>query len=132
MRRMPSTIAEVDEVFADGAETVSLSRAEWGAIQAVSRAYIVARTDVANARREIERSRSRFDLLFNYLRRLSLAHLRTIESQQTPSRMSATVSHANTQSLAASTRFVSPRPRVARRQQSIRKTSADRIMSIVS
>ena len=34
---MPSTIAEVDKLFAAGAESVSLTRAEWEAIQTISK-----------------------------------------------------------------------------------------------
>jgi hypothetical protein len=52
---MPSTIAEVDKLFAAGAESVTLARAEWEAIQILSKAYIANGVDVANTRREIER-----------------------------------------------------------------------------
>jgi len=52
---MPHTIAEVEKLFADGADAVTLTRAEWDAIREVSKAYIANGTDVASARRETER-----------------------------------------------------------------------------
>lgn len=54
---MPYTIAEVDKLFAAGAETVALTRAEWGAIQEVQKSYRANGTDVSNAKREVERIR---------------------------------------------------------------------------
>jgi hypothetical protein len=55
LTEMPSTIAEVDELFAAGAETVTLTRAEWEAIQEISKGYSANHPDVSRARREMER-----------------------------------------------------------------------------
>ena len=52
---MPSTIAEVDKLLAAGAETVTLTRAEWEAIQAISEGYQANCTEVYRAKREAER-----------------------------------------------------------------------------
>ena len=52
---MPYTIAEVDKLFAAGAEAVKLTRAEWEAIQEVQKGYRASGTDVSNAKREVER-----------------------------------------------------------------------------
>jgi hypothetical protein len=52
---MPSTIAEVDKLFAAGAETVTLTRAEWEAIQDILKGYSANHLDVSHARREMER-----------------------------------------------------------------------------
>jgi hypothetical protein len=52
---MPSTIAEVDKLFADGAETVTFTRAEWEAMQEVSNGYQANRAEVHQAQREAER-----------------------------------------------------------------------------
>jgi hypothetical protein len=35
--QMPSTVAEVDKLFAAGAEAVALTRAEWDAIREISK-----------------------------------------------------------------------------------------------
>ena len=48
---MPSTIAEVDKLFAAGAECVTLPRAEWEAIQEVSKGYQANHLEVSRARR---------------------------------------------------------------------------------
>lgn len=52
---MPSTIAEVDKLFAGGAESVTLTRAEWEAIQELSKSYHGNGTEVSRAKREVER-----------------------------------------------------------------------------
>jgi hypothetical protein len=52
---MPSTIAEVDKLFAAGADSVTLTRAEWEGIQEVSKGYHANGTEVSNAKREMER-----------------------------------------------------------------------------
>jgi hypothetical protein len=52
---MPSTIAEVDRLFAAGAESVALTRAEWEAIQAVSQGYAANGLEVRRAQRESDR-----------------------------------------------------------------------------
>jgi hypothetical protein len=52
---MPSTIAEVDKLFAEGVESVTLTRAEWEAIQAISKGYSANHLEVSRARREMER-----------------------------------------------------------------------------
>ena len=52
---MPRTIAEIDKLFAAGAETVTPTRAEWEAIQEVSKGYSANHLDVSRARREMER-----------------------------------------------------------------------------
>jgi hypothetical protein len=44
---MPSTIAEVDKLFAAGAESVTLTQAEWEAIQEVSKGYFANRVEVS-------------------------------------------------------------------------------------
>jgi hypothetical protein len=50
---VPSTIAEVDKLFAAGAESVLLTRAEWGAIQEVAKGYFANRVEVSQAKREV-------------------------------------------------------------------------------
>jgi hypothetical protein len=52
---MPSTIAEVNKLFAAGAELVMLSRDDWNAIQEVSKGYFANGLEVGRAQREIER-----------------------------------------------------------------------------
>ena len=52
---MPSTIAEVDKLFAEGAEAVTLTRAQWEAIQEVSKGYFANGLEVGQAKREMER-----------------------------------------------------------------------------
>jgi hypothetical protein len=52
---MPSTIADVDKLFAAGAESVTLTRAEWEAIQEVQKGYRAKATEVSSAKREVER-----------------------------------------------------------------------------
>jgi hypothetical protein len=52
---MPSTIAEVDKLFAAGAESVTLTRTEWEAIQAISEEYAANGLEVSRAKREMER-----------------------------------------------------------------------------
>ena len=52
---MPSTIAEVDNLFAEGAESVTLMRAEWQAIHEVSKGYFANRVEVSQASREVDR-----------------------------------------------------------------------------
>lgn len=52
---MPSTIAEVDKLFADGAETVTLTRAEWESMQTISKGYSANHLEVSRAQREVER-----------------------------------------------------------------------------
>ena len=52
---MPSTIAGIDNLYAAGAETVTLTRAEWEAIQEIRKGYRASGTDVSNAKREVER-----------------------------------------------------------------------------
>jgi hypothetical protein len=43
---VPSTIVAVDELFAAGAESVTLTRAEWEAIQEHPKGYRANRTEV--------------------------------------------------------------------------------------
>ena len=52
---MPSTIAEVDKLFAAGAESVTLTRAEWDGMQEVSKGYFANALQVSNAKRQMER-----------------------------------------------------------------------------
>jgi hypothetical protein len=52
---MPSTIAEVDKLFAAGADSVTLTRAEWEAICAISDQYSANGLEVSRAKREMER-----------------------------------------------------------------------------
>jgi hypothetical protein len=52
---MPSTIAEVDKLFAAGAESVTLTRAEWEAICEISDQYSANGLEVSRAKREMER-----------------------------------------------------------------------------
>ena len=52
---MPSTISEVDKLFATGEESVTLTRAEWEAIQEVSKGYFANGREVGRAQRESER-----------------------------------------------------------------------------
>ena len=52
---MPFTIAEVDKLFAAGAESVTLTRAEWEAIQEISKGYFANRVEVSKAKREVDR-----------------------------------------------------------------------------
>jgi len=52
---MPSTIAEVHKLFAADAESVTLTRAEWEAIQDVSKGYFANGIEVSRAQREMER-----------------------------------------------------------------------------
>lgn len=52
---MPSTIGEVDKLFAAGAESVTLTRAEWEAMQEISKGYHANGTEVSSAKREVER-----------------------------------------------------------------------------
>jgi hypothetical protein len=52
---VPSTIAEVGKLFAAGAGSVTLTRAEWEAKQTVSKGYEANRTEVYNVQREAER-----------------------------------------------------------------------------
>jgi hypothetical protein len=52
---MLSTIAEVDTLFAAGADAVTLTRAEWEEMQEVSKGYHANGTQVAHAKREVER-----------------------------------------------------------------------------
>jgi hypothetical protein len=52
---MPSTIAEVDKLFAAGAESVTLTRAETESIQEVSKGYFANRVEVSQAKREMDR-----------------------------------------------------------------------------
>ena len=49
------TIKEVDDYFASGAETVTLTRAEWSSIQEVSRGYFANGIEVSRAKAEAER-----------------------------------------------------------------------------
>ena len=55
LARMPSTIAEVDKLFAAGAESVTLTRDDWNAIQEVSKGYFANGLEVGRAQRETER-----------------------------------------------------------------------------
>jgi hypothetical protein len=52
---MPSTIAEVNKLFAAGAESVTLARAEWEAIHETSKGYHANGTEVSSAKREVAR-----------------------------------------------------------------------------
>jgi hypothetical protein len=52
---MPCTIAEIEKLFADGAESVTLTRAEWKAIREISKQYSANGLEVARAQREMER-----------------------------------------------------------------------------
>jgi hypothetical protein len=52
---MPSTIAEVNKLFAAGAESVTLTHADWNAIQEVSKGYFANGLEVGRAQREAER-----------------------------------------------------------------------------
>ena len=52
---MPPTIAEVDKLFAAGAESVTLTRDDWNAIQEVSKGYFANGLEVSTAKREMER-----------------------------------------------------------------------------
>lgn len=52
---MPSTIADVDKHFATGAETVTLTRAEWEGIQEISKGYFANGIEAGQAKREMER-----------------------------------------------------------------------------
>jgi hypothetical protein len=52
---MPSTIAEVDKLFAAGAESVTLTRAEWESMQEISKGYFANRVEVSQAKRELDR-----------------------------------------------------------------------------
>ena len=52
---MPSTIAEVDNLFAAGAESITLTRGEWDAIQEAPRRYTGSGLAVWRAQRETER-----------------------------------------------------------------------------
>jgi hypothetical protein len=52
---MPSTIAEVDKLFAAGADAVALTRAEWDSIQEISKGYSANHLEVSRAQREVER-----------------------------------------------------------------------------
>jgi hypothetical protein len=52
---MPSTIAEVNKLFAAGAASVTLSRDDWRAIQEVSKGYFANGLEVGRAQREAER-----------------------------------------------------------------------------
>jgi hypothetical protein len=52
---MPSTIASVNALFADGAESVTLTRDDWMAIREVVRTYCANGAEVGTARREAER-----------------------------------------------------------------------------
>jgi hypothetical protein len=52
---MPSTIAEVDKLIAAGAESVTLTRAEWDGIQEISKGYHANGTEVSSTKREVER-----------------------------------------------------------------------------
>jgi hypothetical protein len=44
---MPSTIADVDKLFAAGADVVTLTRAEWGAIREVTKGYCASGPELA-------------------------------------------------------------------------------------
>lgn len=50
---MPSTIAEVNALFAAGAASVTLTCADWSAIQEVSKGYAANGLEVGRAQREI-------------------------------------------------------------------------------
>ena len=52
---MPSTIAEIDRLFAAGAESVTLTRDDWCAIQELSKGYFANGLEVGRAQREMER-----------------------------------------------------------------------------
>ena len=52
---MPTTIAEVDKHFAAGSETITLTRAEWEAIQEISKGYFANGIEVGQAKGEMER-----------------------------------------------------------------------------
>jgi hypothetical protein len=52
---MPSTIAEIDKLFAAGAEWVTMTRAEWEAIQEISKGYFANHVEVSQAKREMDR-----------------------------------------------------------------------------
>jgi hypothetical protein len=52
---VPSTIAEVGKLFVAGAESVTLTRAEWEGIREVSKGYHANCTEVSKAKREMER-----------------------------------------------------------------------------
>lgn len=52
---MPSTIAEVGKLFAAGAESVTLTHAEWDAIQEISKGYFANGLEASNAKDEMER-----------------------------------------------------------------------------
>jgi hypothetical protein len=52
---MPSTIAAVNKLFADGAESVTLTRDDWSAICEVVRTYCATGLEASKARRETER-----------------------------------------------------------------------------
>jgi hypothetical protein len=49
------TIKEVEDHFAGGAESVTLTRAEWLSIQEISRGYFANGIEVSHARAEAER-----------------------------------------------------------------------------
>jgi hypothetical protein len=52
---MPVTIAEVNKLFADGANVITLSRAEWYAIQQTVKRYAATGLERSQAQREAER-----------------------------------------------------------------------------
>ena len=49
------TINEVEDLFAGGAESVTLTRAEWSSIQEISRGYFANGIEVSRAKAETER-----------------------------------------------------------------------------
>ena len=55
LRHVPSTIAEVDKLFAAGAESVTLTCAEWSSIQEIAKTYAANGLEVSRAQREVER-----------------------------------------------------------------------------
>jgi hypothetical protein len=52
---MPFTIAEIKKLSEDGAESVTLTRAEWEALWEVARGYCANALEVGRAQREMER-----------------------------------------------------------------------------
>jgi hypothetical protein len=52
---MPSTIAQINDLFAGGAESVTLTRGDWEALQEVTKAYCANGLEVGRAQRETER-----------------------------------------------------------------------------
>jgi len=52
---MPSTIAEVDKLFSAGAESATLTRDDWNAIQEFSKGYFAGGLEVGRAQRQAER-----------------------------------------------------------------------------